>query len=202
MLTRTAFSELVTVMTKFKQIIVVEGRDDTKRLRALVGDVDTIETGGSAISDATIRKIALAQQTRGVIVLTDPDFQGQRIRNIIRQAVPTAEHAFLPRELAVPTKAGGSLGVEHANAQALLAALANKATPAEDAPQLISRDDLQMAGLLGGADAKRRRERLGDILGIGYANGKQLLRRLQEFQIQPQMFAAALKTINEDKHDE
>lgn len=189
-------------MTKFKQIIVVEGRDDTKRLRALVGDVDTIETGGSAISDATVQKIALAQKTRGVIVLTDPDFQGQRIRNIIRQAVPDAQHAFLPREQAVPSKAGGSLGVEHADAQALLDALASKATPAEDAPQLITRDDLQLAGLLGGPDAKRRRERLGDLLGIGYANGKQLLRRLQEFQVQPAAFAAALKTINEDKHDE
>lgn len=189
-------------MTKFKQIIVVEGRDDTKRLRALVGDVDTIETGGSAISDATLRKIALAQKTRGIIVMTDPDFQGQRIRNIIRQAVPDAQHAFLPRELAVPTKSGGSLGVEHADAQALLNALKSTATPAQDAPLLITRDDLVLAGLLGGARAKQRRERLGDLLGIGYANGKQLLRRLREFQVQPQDFAAALKTMNEEKHDE
>ncbi|WDF82287.1 ribonuclease M5 [Lacticaseibacillus pabuli] len=187
-------------MTEFKQIIVVEGRDDTKRLRALVGDVDTIETGGSAISDATIAKIKLAQKTRGVIVLTDPDFQGQRIRNIIRAAVPDAAHAFLPRADAVPTKSGGSLGVEHAQRDALLAALHSVATPAADAPQQISQSDLSVAGLAGGLGAKRRREQLGDLLGIGYANGKQLLRRLQEFRISPEAFAQALQQINnEDK---
>jgi ribonuclease M5 len=41
-------------MSKFKQIIVVEGRDDTKRLHEAFGDVDTIETRGSAISEKTL----------------------------------------------------------------------------------------------------------------------------------------------------
>jgi ribonuclease M5 len=183
-------------MTAFKQIIVVEGRDDTKRLRLALGDVDTIETGGSAINAATLRKIALAQKRRGVIVLTDPDFQGQRIRNIIRQAVPEAQHAFLPRKLAVPDRSGGSLGVEHADAEALRAALAQVATPEKDAPVLITQSDLMVAGLVGGAAAKKRRELLGDALGIGYANGKQLLRRLQEFRVAPADFAAALRMID------
>jgi len=135
-----------------------------------------------------------------VIVLTDPDFQGQRIRNIIRAAVPEASHAFLPRADAVPTKSGGSLGVEHAQRAALLAALKAVATPEQDAPQQITRDDLAIAGLLGGPNARERRERLGDVLGIGYANGKQLLRRLQEFRVSPATFADALQQINnEDK---
>lgn len=188
-------------MSTFEQIIVVEGRDDTKRLRAMIGDVDTIETGGSAISKATLARIALAQKRRGVIVLTDPDFQGQRIRNIIRQAVPDAQHAFLPRAEAVPQRSGGSLGVEHASAAALRAALAAAKRPEHAATQLITRQDLMTAGLLGGAAAAKRRERLGDLLGIGYANGKQLLRRLQEFRVTPADFAAALKTIDEDKND-
>lgn len=190
-------------MSKYRQIIVVEGRDDTKRLRALIGDVDTIETGGSAISQATLDKIKLAQERRGVIVLTDPDFQGQRIRNIIRQAVPDAQHAFLPRDAAVPEKSGGSLGVEHAQRAILADILDHVATPDQAAPQLITQADLITAGLVGGAQAKQRRERLGDLLGIGYANGKQLLRRLQEFRISPATFAAALTTINNEvSHDE
>ncbi|KRM55871.1 ribonuclease M5 [Lacticaseibacillus sharpeae] len=189
-------------MTEFKQIIVVEGRDDTKRLRLALGDVDTIETGGSAINAATLEKIALAQQVRGVIVMTDPDFQGQRIRNIIRQHVPDAQHAFLPRKAAVPERSGGSLGVEHADAIALRKALASVATPDTLAPTLITQADLMTAGFIGGPAAKHRRERLGDILGIGYANGKQLLRRLQEFRISQTDFATALKTINEEvNHD-
>ena len=31
---------------------------------------------------------------RGVIVFTDPDYNGERIRKIIMEAVPTAKHAF------------------------------------------------------------------------------------------------------------
>ena len=52
---------------------------------------------------------------RGVIVSTDPDYNGERIRKIIMEAVPTAKHAFLNRGEATPkskTK-GRSLGVEH-----------------------------------------------------------------------------------------
>lgn len=81
-------------MSKFKQIIVVEGRDDTKRLHEAFGDVDTIETRGSAISEKTLALIKKAQATRGVIVLTDPDFPGEKIRKTISAAVPGVTHAF------------------------------------------------------------------------------------------------------------
>lgn len=47
-----------------KEVIVVEGRDDTVAIRRAV-DADTIETGGSAINKMTLRKIALAQERRG-----------------------------------------------------------------------------------------------------------------------------------------
>ncbi len=62
---------------KIKEVIVVEGKDDTTAIRRAV-DADTIETNGSAINEETIEKIKLAQKTRGVIVLTDPDFPGKR----------------------------------------------------------------------------------------------------------------------------
>lgn len=180
-----------------KQIIVVEGRDDTKRLREAFGDVDTIETHGSAINDATLARIKHAQETRGVIVLTDPDFQGQRIRKIIMAAVPDAQHAFLPRNQAVPERSGGSLGVEHAHADDLQAVLGHLFTMSTAAPEVITREDLWTAGLLNGPDAKRHRELLGDELNIGYANGKQLVRRLRAFAISTEEFAAALRRVNE-----
>ncbi len=45
---------------KIKEIIVVEGKDDTTAIRQAV-NADTIETNGSAINDETIEKIKLAQ---------------------------------------------------------------------------------------------------------------------------------------------
>ncbi len=94
-------------MKKIKEVIVVEGKDDTKRL-ALAVDADTLETNGSAISEATLAQIKTLQASRGVIVFTDPDFSGERIRKTISAAVPGVKHAFLPRKAGVPTKAGGA----------------------------------------------------------------------------------------------
>ena len=65
---------------KIKEIIVVEGKDDTTAIKRAV-NADTIETNGSAVNDETIEKIKLAQTTRGVIIFTDPDFPGEKIRN-------------------------------------------------------------------------------------------------------------------------
>ena len=66
-------------MTTIKQVVVVEGRDDTKRLKETFGAIDTIETRGSAIDEATLERIRQAQAKRGVIVLTDPDFPGEKL---------------------------------------------------------------------------------------------------------------------------
>ena len=59
-------------MDKIKEIIVVEGRDDTRRIKEAVV-ADTLETRGSAIDKSILALIAKAQETRGVIVFTDPD---------------------------------------------------------------------------------------------------------------------------------
>lgn len=40
---------------KIREVIVVEGRDDTAKLKQAV-DADTIETNGSAVNDAVINR--------------------------------------------------------------------------------------------------------------------------------------------------
>ncbi|WP_195195121.1 ribonuclease M5, partial [Enterococcus faecium] len=139
---------------KIQEIIVVEGKDDTRRLREVV-DADTIETIGSAINEEILMQIEHAQETRGVIVFTDPDFSGEKIRKIIMEAVPQAKHAFLPRTQAKPKKKG-SLGVEHASDAAILEALKKVVTPdiSQTAVSEITRQDLLDYGLIAGAQAK------------------------------------------------
>ncbi|WP_125607891.1 ribonuclease M5 [Lapidilactobacillus bayanensis] len=176
-----------------KEVIIVEGRDDTRRLKEVFGDVDTIETQGSAVPESILSQIERIAETRDVVVLTDPDFNGERIRKKVLEIVPQAKQAFLPRREARPHNRG-SLGVEHASAEALQASLKNMLTttsPTETAP-VISQSDLADLGLIAGVDAKTRREQLGDYLHIGYANGKQLARKLQMFQITPQELKDAL----------
>lgn len=181
---------------KIAEVVVVEGKDDTRRLNQVV-EADTIETIGSAINATILEQIAHAQAKRGVIVFTDPDFNGEKIRKTIQAAVPTVKHAFLARSAAVPKKKG-SLGVEHAADEAILEALekvmiprANVATgPSWATPTLLAR-----YGLVAGANSKERREALGDRLKIGYTNGKQLAKRLRMFQVSEKEFREALEQI-------
>ena len=85
---------------QIKEIIVVEGKDDTTAIKRAV-QADTIETNGSAISEETLKRIQHAQEKRGVIVFTDPDYPGRRIRAIIEERVQGVKHAFYqkPKQL-------------------------------------------------------------------------------------------------------
>lgn len=91
----------MTDKLRIEEIIVVEGKDDTRRIQEVV-DADTIETIGSAINEDILAQIEHAQETRGVIIFTDPDFSGEKIRKTIMEVVPDAKHAFLSRQLAAP----------------------------------------------------------------------------------------------------
>lgn len=170
---------------KIQEVIVVEGKDDTANLRRFY-DVDTYETRGSAITDDDLERIEKLNDLRGVIVFTDPDYNGERIRKIIMQAVPTAKHAFLNRGEATPKSKskGQSLGIEHASFEDLEKAL-SKVTQFFDDDNCfdITKSDLMRFGLLMGSDSRKRREFLGEELRIGYCNGKQLLKRLELFGV-------------------
>ncbi|CAM3546819.1 ribonuclease M5 [Brevibacillus invocatus] len=177
---------------KIRELIVVEGRDDTAAIKRAV-NADTIETGGSAIHERTIGKIRLAQEKRGVIIFTDPDYQGERIRRIISRAVPGCKHAFITQEDGTKK---GDIGVENASPEVIIRALSEVRTEMVETAGEITSDDLLACGLTSGADSKERRILLGERLGIGYANAKQMLQRLNAFQISREEFEAAMKAID------
>lgn len=175
---------------RIKEFIVVEGKDDTTAIKRAV-DADTIETNGSAVNQATIEKVQRAQEKRGVIIFTDPDFPGEKIRKTIAEKVPGCKHAFLPKEAAI-AKNGKGLGVEHAHPDEIRKALKDAQVMHEMITEEITQEDLIIAGLIGGEGAKERRTLLGKLLKIGYTNGKQLHKRLMMFQISRKEFADAL----------
>lgn len=185
---------------KIKEIIVVEGKSDTVAVQNAV-HADTIETNGSAINEEVIKKIKLAQETRGVIVLTDPDFPGERIRKIISAHVPGCKHAFVTKSEAIPQNKRG-IGVEHASKETIQKALQDAQRMVVETEEQISVDDLITARLIGGTGARKRRERLGQLLHIGYTNGKQLHKRLQTFCITKEVFRDAIAVIREEESNE
>lgn len=185
-----------------KSIIVVEGRDDTRRLREVFPDIQTIETNGSAINQETLAVIEKAVKHTDVIVLTDPDYPGEKIRQTITKAVPNVQHAFLTVEEALP-KGKGSLGVEHADDVALRRALSHIRVvdyTTEEAEQ-ITQPFLVRLSLVGGQHSKVFREQLSKRLGIGHVNGKQLEKRLNMFGITKDTVLETLGQIVEEMNE-
>ncbi|MBM7716708.1 ribonuclease M5 [Bacillus thermophilus] len=182
---------------KIKEVIVVEGKDDTKAIRRAL-DADTIETNGSAVSKETIEKIRHAQRKRGVIILTDPDFPGEKIRKTVSDNVPGCKHAFIDKEEAMG-KGGKGVGVEHASPEAICLAIKATHTLTEEVKEVITKKELLDAGLIGGMHAARRRARLGQLLKIGYTNGKQLHKRLMMFQVSRKDFLKALEKVRQEE---
>lgn len=180
-----------------KEIIVVEGKDDTAAIRRAV-EADTIETGGSAIGAEVLKRIALAQERRGVIIFTDPDHAGERIRKIIAAKVPGCKHAFITQEQA---ERKGDIGVENASVDSIREALDKLRTEYTAAVSRLTMEDLIKAGLIVHPQAAARRMEVGKILGIGYCNGKQFYKRCAMFQISREELEAAVEQMDKRGSD-
>lgn len=178
-----------------KEIIVVEGKDDEAAILRAV-EADTIATGGSALNEETLRAIELGQKRRGIIIFTDPDHAGERIRKMISQRISGCKHAFLPQAAAYKN---GDIGVENAEPEAIRQALAKVRTEYDKQPSQIAWNDLLQCGLIHHAAAADRRLKMGNWLGIGYCNGKQFYKRCQMFQISQEEFQQAYQKLEEGR---
>lgn len=177
-----------------KEVIVVEGKDDIAAVKAAL-DCQVLATHGYKFDHRLLDRLKAISKRCGIIVLTDPDYAGGRIRDRIRRAVPGAKHAYIEREASTQAKTG-DIGVENAPPEAIIRAI-QKARP-ETRPdrQEFTLGELVCAGLAQGPGAKDRRMALGQALGIGYGNTKQVLNRLNHYGISRQEFEDALKEIS------
>jgi ribonuclease M5 len=187
-------------MQKIKEIIVVEGRDDTAAIRRAV-DAQTIETHGFGMSEEMWRQIDKAVHTRGIIVLTDPDYPGEYIRRQIRTRYPGCKEAFLPKSEALRD---GDVGVENASPEAIRQALAGaraQSPASRDDEEAFTTEDLAADGLIG-PGSRVRREQLGEALGIGYGNGKTFLAKLNGFGITRKEYYEAIRSCSDQSDQE
>lgn len=163
---------------KINEILVVEGKNDSANLKRYF-NCDTIITGGLALTKEKLDTIKLAQQNRGVIVFTDPDKPGERIRSKINEYVEGCKNAFIDKKKARTTK---KVGVEHANEEDLKQSLENLMTFTHDFKETISWEEYLSLGLTGRENSSDLRSYLGERLFLGKANAKTLFKRLNMLQ--------------------
>lgn len=151
-----------------KEVIVVEGKTDTNRLKALF-NVDTIETNGSALNKKTLSYIKQVSQTRGVILLLDPDQTGEIIRKKIASNIETYKQAFIMQK-----NWKKKIGVNEASNEAIIEAIKKSATYSKKQSNSITLEEYNVLQL----NTKMKRTNVCNTFNISYCNNKQLLKRL------------------------
>lgn len=156
---------------KISQTVIVEGKYDKIRLSSLL-DANIIELGGFRVYNskeklALIRRLA---QSGGIIVLTDSDSAGFKIRHYLSSAVPKEQiiNVYIPKiagkEKRKPRPGKeGVLGVEGMTTEALLNAFSKAGITAEgcvEKRERISSARLFELGLSGGEGSSELRKKL------------------------------------------
>lgn len=175
-----------------KEVLVVEGKMDVVAIDKAV-EADCIITEGFNLKPQALDSIAKAYQKRGIIIMTDPDSAGERIRRFLTKRFPEAKHAFIPKEDAT---ANNDIGIEQASPEAIRTALAKVRTMDWEPTNNFTGADLLKAGISGSPAASEKRAKLGAVLGIGYANAKTFLQRLNHYGITPQEFQQAVAELD------
>ncbi len=180
---------------KIKEVIVVEGKDDARAIGDAV-EALTIETSGYGINEDLWNQLERAEKEQGLIIFTDPDYMGEQIRKRLKERFPNAKHAYIDRNEGMKKD---NIGVENASPQSILRALEKAKVEEKREKEEFSMEDLKAARLSGQEDAGRRRHEIGKLLGIGYSNGKGLLKKLNGYSISREEWNEALRKTDHTK---
>lgn len=159
-------------MIRLKQAVVVEGKYDKIKLSSLI-DAVIIQTNGYGIFKDS-DKLALIRYyaaKTGIIIMTDSDSAGFKIRNFIKGAVnknDTVINVYIPdifgkEKRKLKPSCEGKLGVEGVDKKIILEALEKAGVCAENSvynKDKITKTDLFELGLSGGRNSSLMRKKL------------------------------------------
>ena len=162
-------------MIHLKQAVIVEGKYDKIKLSSII-DALIITTDGFSVFKNK-EKIALIKnlaEKDGVIVLTDSDSAGFKIRNYIKGCTQKGKitNIYIPdifgkEKRKTKASAEGKLGVEGIDVDILTAAFEKAGITSSDSPEPdITKLTLYELGLSGGKDSSQLRKRLQSSLGL------------------------------------
>lgn len=179
-------------MKKIKEVIIVEGKHDIDFLKSFL-DADFIKTDGTSLPKET-KELKKKMSDRGVIVLTDPDSPGEKIRKEVNELVKNCKHAFIRAKNA---RYKHKVGVEHTTKEEVLEALENLISY-QDYHENITSVDLLNLGLIGQENSSELRYKLQEKLHLGNGSAKTFLKRVNMLNIDYQRLEKEVKNINEE----
>ena len=168
-------------MLKLKEVLLVEGKYDAARLHNLVEGTVLTTDGFRVMKDRALQTmLKRLGRAQGLIILTDSDAAGFKIRHFVTGLVG-AEYVLQAYVPAIPGKESrketpgkeGLLGVEGVSDEIILQSLQDalksrpsSATVTNTVPQAITYTDLYEWGISGTANSAERRRILLRQLGL------------------------------------
>ncbi len=155
-------------MIKIKQAVIVEGKYDKIKLSGII-DAPIIQTDGFGIfRDKELQQmIRTLAEKRGILVLTDSDSAGFKIRSFIGSTVDQKNiiHAYIPDIFGKESRKNepskeGKLGVEGVSEEIIMQSLANAGVLCESTPmpeRPITKLDLYELGFAGREESAKKR---------------------------------------------
>ncbi len=163
-------------MLQIKQAIIVEGKYDKIKLSSIVKAVIIPTNGFRIFTDReTLALIRHYAETTGILILTDSDRAGFRIRSYLKGAIPEGRiyNIYIPDVFGKEKRkekpsAEGKLGVEGMDAEVLREAFrkAGVLTEETDVSDPLTKTDLYLAGLNGTPGSAEKRRELQKKLGL------------------------------------
>lgn len=166
-------------MHKIKEAVIVEGNYDKIKLSGFLDGI-IITTHGFAVytNDDFVKTMQELAKKTGVVIFTDSDSAGMRIRNYIKQKINegTVKHAYIPdikgkEKRKRESSKEGFLGVEGMSEDVIIKALRDAGCEIDDEIKTekafeITKTDLYMLGLSGGKDSAELRQKLSKEINI------------------------------------
>ncbi len=169
-------------MIKIDALIVVEGKTDIDFLSTFI-DSNFYLVNGSAVNSKDYDFInEYLKLNKDVIILTDPDYPGMRIRNLINEHCKNCKNAYIRKEVSIKNN---KVGVAESQKEEIINAL--KHTIKFDNNNLneskLKESDLIDLGLTGFKDSSLKRDIIINKYHLGYSNFKSMYKKLKMLNI-------------------
>lgn len=163
-------------MLHIEQAIIVEGKYDKIKLSSIVDAVILVTDGFRIFKDEEkMSVIRYYAETTGVLILTDSDSAGFKIRNYLKGSVGgKVTNVYIPdvfgkeRRKVHPSKEG-KLGVEGIDPDVIIDAFRKAGvlfSERDEKKEKITRLDLYTDGLSGGENSSQKRRKLLKAIGL------------------------------------
>lgn len=202
-------------MLKVKQAVIVEGKYDKIKLDSIIDGVIVQTNGYSIFKDK--EKLALIRfyaEKTGIIILTDSDSAGFKIRNYLKGAIPDGKiiNIYIPdifgkERRKLKPSAEGKLGVEGVSKKILLEAFEKAGITAEEKDETQNTEKIDSLllyelGLSGGKNSSLLRKKVLQYFGLPSLLSSSAMTDALNTMISPDELTEAVEKLKNEQKKE